>query len=499
MTRRPLIDQYKRTYGLPRTVQDMQRTVQEILRSDREGDVIQRIFSGGGGGSGGGAEALQDAYDLGSAVVIVGGTPIILSIAALGEVLRLNDNAQLLFGTGADAGFWYDGGDLVIQSNVGGSGDLEFWGGRQLQGFAGTPGSQTWVIDNATARVGLGIGASSTPWIMLNLTNPAADRDKQQIIGIRSAVNSLYTGTPGSGITYAFKANATHSGLVAAAAIAALDWDILHASPEDIDNMWGFHGYPQSNALGTGAIAEAGAVVLQGVESSQGSAWLGGVEPDAMYGLLVETLDFQTNHSIFRGVDIRKQTGMASAFSFRGGDPIIADDQAPVRFEEATANGDNYVGLKAPASIAASLDWELPAADGAANARLKTDGAGVLSWQPDTTPLTFVIDGGGSAITTGIKGHLVVDFPCTVTGWTILGDQSGSAVVDVEHCTYANFPTTASIAGSEKPTLSSAQKNQDLALSTWTVALAAGDILEFEVESATTCERLTVALKVTKT
>ena len=73
--------------------------------------------------------------------------------------------------------------------------------------------------------------------------------------------------------------------------------------------------------------------------------------------------------------------------------------------------------------------------------------------------------------------------------------------MDVWKDTYANFPpvNADSIAGTEKPTLSSAQKNQDLSLTTWTTSVVAGDILAFEVESATTVQKVTVALRGKKT
>lgn len=112
--------------------------------------------------------------------------------------------------------------------------------------------------------------------------------------------------------------------------------------------------------------------------------------------------------------------------------------------------------------------------------------------------INFVIDGGGTTITTGKKGVVVVPFAMTVTGWDVIADQSGSIVVDVNRSTYSGFPTTSSIAGSELPTLSSVQKNQDLTLTTWTTSIAAGDILEFEVDSITTCQRVTVAIRGTR-
>jgi len=110
----------------------------------------------------------------------------------------------------------------------------------------------------------------------------------------------------------------------------------------------------------------------------------------------------------------------------------------------------------------------------------------------------ITIDGGGSAITTGIKGDIVVPFDGTITGWTILADQSGSIVIDVWKDTYTNYPPTVAdtIAGSEKPTLASASKNQDLTLSTWTVAVTAGDIIRFNVDSITTVTRVLLSIDI---
>ena len=105
----------------------------------------------------------------------------------------------------------------------------------------------------------------------------------------------------------------------------------------------------------------------------------------------------------------------------------------------------------------------------------------------------------GSAITTGKKGHFEIPFAIEIEGWTILGDQAGSIVVDVNRSTFAGFPTLTSIAGTELPTLASAQKNQDLTLTTWTTTIAAGDVLEFEVDSAATVQRVTVAIRGRKT
>jgi hypothetical protein len=115
--------------------------------------------------------------------------------------------------------------------------------------------------------------------------------------------------------------------------------------------------------------------------------------------------------------------------------------------------------------------------------------------------LTYVIDGGGSTITTGLKGFLEVPFACTITRATLLADQSGSIVVDVWKDTYANFPPTNadSIAASAKPTITTAVKSQDATLTGWTTAIGAGDVLAFNVDSVTSIQRATLSLRVTKT
>lgn len=110
-----------------------------------------------------------------------------------------------------------------------------------------------------------------------------------------------------------------------------------------------------------------------------------------------------------------------------------------------------------------------------------------------------VVDGGGSAITTGLKSLVRVPFDGTITGWTVMSDVVGSVVVDVWKDSFAASPPTVAdtIAGTEKPTLSSAQKAEDTTLTTWTTAITAGDVLAFNVDSASTVTRVIVQLEVT--
>ena len=119
----------------------------------------------------------------------------------------------------------------------------------------------------------------------------------------------------------------------------------------------------------------------------------------------------------------------------------------------------------------------------------------------ERSTLNFVIDGGASVIATGIKGDLRIAFACVIEAVTLLADASGSIVVDIWKDTYANFPPVDgdSITASAVPTISSAIKSEDATLTGWTTAIAAGDVLRFNVDSATTVKRVTVALKVRRT
>lgn len=113
----------------------------------------------------------------------------------------------------------------------------------------------------------------------------------------------------------------------------------------------------------------------------------------------------------------------------------------------------------------------------------------------------FVIDGGGSVITTGVKGDFEVPFNCTITQAVLLADVSGSIVVNVWKDSYANYPPTVAdkITASAPPTLASATSSKDTTLTGWTLTLTAGDTLRFNVDSVTTCTRVTLSLKVTRT
>ncbi|MAG28387.1 hypothetical protein CMI47_22910, partial [Candidatus Pacearchaeota archaeon] len=110
------------------------------------------------------------------------------------------------------------------------------------------------------------------------------------------------------------------------------------------------------------------------------------------------------------------------------------------------------------------------------------------------------VDNGSSVLTTGTKGHRVLPYDCEVTEWTVTSTDSGSIEWGINWCTYANWPTTASVGGSGFPQIDEAYKGQDTSITAWTkTTFDAGDIIEFEIDDVTTLTNCNLALKIRRT
>jgi hypothetical protein len=81
-----------------------------------------------------------------------------------------------------------------------------------------------------------------------------------------------------------------------------------------------------------------------------------------------------------------------------------------IRFLENSAGGTNYIGLQAPAAIAATINFTVPAADGSANDALITNGAAGLSFGAANAVSHNLLDGsvhGDSVADTVTRGSLI--------------------------------------------------------------------------------------------
>lgn len=186
--------------------------------------------------------------------------------------------------------------------------------------------------------------------------------------------------------------------------------------------------------------------------------------------------------ALFEDFTVRKHTDLQSGTVQKV--PTAAKDIVNKEYADSLAGGGVSDGDKGDISVSGSgATWTIET-----NFKKRT--------------LTFVIDGGGSTITTGAKkAYVQVPFGCTITGYTVLADQSGSIVLDLWKDTYANYPPTVAdtITASAKPTISSATKTTSTTLTGWTTTISADDILEVNVDSVTTLTKVVLFLFVTVT
>ena len=141
----------------------------------------------------------------------------------------------------------------------------------------------------------------------------------------------------------------------------------------------------------------------------------------------------------------------------------------------------------------------IEALEGTTGALRKT-AANTWALDDGTTNIVFIKDNSGNVLTTGVLGDVQVPFACTITGVTLLADQSGSCVVDIWKDSYANFPPTDddSITDAAPPTISGGIKVTNSSLSGWTTSISAGDILRFNLDSVSSITRIEIMLRVSR-
>ena len=115
------------------------------------------------------------------------------------------------------------------------------------------------------------------------------------------------------------------------------------------------------------------------------------------------------------------------------------------------------------------------------------------------------IDGGESAITTGVKSRITIPFNCTITDYQIIVDTSSTTTVDIWKSSYADYdggathPVDAdSITASAPVAITAATKAQDATLTGWTTALVKGDVLFFNVDANNNAIKVQINLHVIK-
>jgi len=104
----------------------------------------------------------------------------------------------------------------------------------------------------------------------------------------------------------------------------------------------------------------------------------------------------------------------------------------------------------------------------------------------------------GKDITLGTQLNMYVPIPVRITGYTLIGDATGSLELALSTIPYSDFGvgTPTNINGSEAPTLASSQTNQNLTIATWIQNVAAGSVLFIDAVNASAIMQATLVLNI---
>jgi hypothetical protein len=117
-----------------------------------------------------------------------------------------------------------------------------------------------------------------------------------------------------------------------------------------------------------------------------------------------------------------------------------------------------------------------------------------------TETIGITVDGGGSVLTTGVKGYRSFPVAGTITGWRLLADVAGDIEFDILKDAFGSYPSTTSIVAAAPPELAGVDSDEDTTLTGWTTSVSAGDVFGFEiVGSPATIERVTLELTIVVT
>jgi hypothetical protein len=117
---------------------------------------------------------------------------------------------------------------------------------------------------------------------------------------------------------------------------------------------------------------------------------------------------------------------------------------------------------------------------------------------PSEDVLTIYIDSTPDDISVGKKAFRFIPYDCNAVEWYVIAGQTGSIEFDIKKSSFANYPTTTSIVGSDYPGLSGTMKNSNAGITSWG-GLSAGDVIDFAINSNTGIQSVGLFIKIRRT
>ena len=189
---------------------------------------------------------------------------------------------------------------------------------------------------------------------------------------------------------------------------------------------------------------------------------------------------------------------------------ISADDLSPDNYSTATATNVLHGNMTwAKVALAADVSGTLPVANGgtgltavgSARQRLMTNSAGTaMEFADEVVSVGFSTDGAGSAIPTGkVAGYVTVPFAATIVGYSIMADTGTCTIKTWKKASGTAVPTVSDNISTSGVSLSTGTTVTSTTTSDFTTtAIAAGDILAFNITALASATELTFQLKLKK-
>ena len=172
------------------------------------------------------------------------------------------------------------------------------------------------------------------------------------------------------------------------------------------------------------------------------------------------------------------------------GSDLIIDSDTDIRLSNLTDNG--FVKTSGGDGTLSVDTTEYLSSSNAVSTYLTISNAASTYISDYTYGLT--VDGSGSQLTTGIKGYVTIPMNIELLEWYIVAKESGAVIIDINNGIGGN----SIVGGGNRPTLIS-QQNSSANVTSWdTTTLNQGDLIEFEVDSASTVTWVNLIVKARK-
>jgi len=114
---------------------------------------------------------------------------------------------------------------------------------------------------------------------------------------------------------------------------------------------------------------------------------------------------------------------------------------------------------------------------------------------PSEDVLSVFIDSTPDNISIGKKGYRLIPYDCQALEWYVVAGQTGSIQFDVKKSSFANYPSTTTIVGSDYPNLSGQFKASNTGITAWS-GMSAGDMIDFVINNNTDIQSVGLFIKI---